>query len=595
MKKYIFLFVLILFSSGCEKYLEEDYLSGENSESIVKSEETFETLINSAYVSLRAWYGKENAWDLTEAGTDIYTWGLDNRSVGFCTYETFTTDEEQERMAAIWRELYKALNTCNIILSRIDEVPYSSEARRDERRAEVQFLRAHYLWMIVSIWGGVHFTTEPSTMATRTANRTDVSTFYDQIFADLNAAKEVLPDEQAPADYGRATKAAAEAMLARAHLYNKDYQEAANYALNVINNYHFQLLDDWSQIWDINNIKNPEIVWAVNYSDDPVYTKAQFTDVNGEIYNTAGIIQREGGHTGHVMYEIRYENLSWGLVRDLENGRGFQRWGPTKFFIDLYDEQIDERFYGSFKFVWKANDATVIPKWRPFVYVEGEQIRLDREKWAQPMFAVGDTAIVFYKNPVPESQKAKLSPNDLFHINPVKGYLMIDINDMYLPDGRMNDNVINRQYYFPITKKYEDPTRPQLSTAYSKRDAYVFRISEMYLIASEAEMMQGNMGQAVDLMNILRTTRSVEGHEDEMKIEASDLTIDFILDERARELATEFQRFFDLVRTGKLVERVKAHNPDAAPNIQEFHGLRFIPQSQIDAMVDGSSFQNPGY
>jgi len=166
---------------------------------------------------------------------------------------------------------------------------------------------------------------------------------------------------------------------------------------------------------------------------------------------------------------------------------------------------------------------------------------------------------------------------------------------MYLPDGRMNDNVINRQYYFPITKKYEDPTRPQLSTAYSKRDAYVFRISEMYLIASEAEMMQGNMGQAVDLMNILRTTRSVEGHEDEMKIEASDLTIDFILDERARELATEFQRFFDLVRTGKLVERVKAHNPDAAPNIQEFHGLRFIPQSQIDAMVDGSSFQNPGY
>ena len=141
MKKYIFLFVLILFSSGCEKYLEEDYLSGENSESIVKSEETFETLINSAYVSLRAWYGKENAWDLTEAGTDIYTWGLDNRSVGFCTYETFTTDEEQERMAAIWRELYKALNTCNIILSRIDEVPYSSEARRDERRAEVQFLR----------------------------------------------------------------------------------------------------------------------------------------------------------------------------------------------------------------------------------------------------------------------------------------------------------------------------------------------------------------------------------------------------------------------------------------------------------------------
>ena len=62
-----------------------------------------------------------------------------------------------------------------------------------------------------------------------------------------------------------------------------------------------------------------------------------------------GLIQREGGNTGHVMYEIRYENTSgWGMVRDLENGRGFQRWMPTKFFIDLFDETKDERFVSQF-------------------------------------------------------------------------------------------------------------------------------------------------------------------------------------------------------------------------------------------------------
>jgi len=108
-------------------------------------------------------------------------------------------------------------------------------------------------------------------------------------------------------------------------------------------------------------------------------------------------------------------------------------------------------------------------------------------------------------------------------------------------------------------------------------------------------MMQGNMSEALSFINELRRARSVEGREDDMMVTADVLDIDFILDERARELATEFQRFFDLKRTGKLVERVRAYNHDAAPNIQEYHALRFIPQSQIDAMLDGANYQNPGY
>ncbi|MFK7983959.1 MAG: RagB/SusD family nutrient uptake outer membrane protein, partial [Saprospiraceae bacterium] len=487
MKKYILtIFLFTLLFSSCENYLEEDFLSGENSQSIVSSEATFETLINSAYVSLRAWYGKENAWDLTEAGTDLYTWGLDNRSQGFCTYATFTTAEEQQRVGAIWRELYKALNTCNIILAEIDNVPYSSPALKEQRRGEVKFLRAHYLWLISEIWGGVHFTTEPSQEATKTANRTPVETFRQQIIEDLLGAVEVVPVEYGSNDYGRVTKPAVEAMLARVYLYMEDYAKAAEYSQKVMNDYNFSLLTDWTQIWDVENIQNEEVIWSVNYSDDPVFTKAGFTDPDGDVYNTFGIIQREGGHTGHVMFEIRYENLGWGLTRDVENGRGFQRWGPTKHFIDLFEEDYDQRFLGSFKTVWKTNDIAATPKWRPFVFVDGVRNPIERDLWAKPMFEIGDTAIVFSKKPVPLNKKGKFSERDIFYVHPTSGYLIIDINDMYLPDGRFNDNVINRQFYFPITKKYEDPTRPQLSTAFSKRDAFVFRISEMYLIAAEA-------------------------------------------------------------------------------------------------------------
>ena len=595
MKKYTILILSLLLVFGCQNFLEEDFRSGENSASILSSEETFETLVNAAYVSLRAWYGKENAWDLTESGTDLYTWGLDNRSKGFCTYETFTTSEEQERMGAIWREFYKALNVCNLILAKIDEVPFSSESTREQRRGEVQFLRAHYLWLITEIWGGVHFSTEPSEAASREANRTPVDEFYTQIFEDLENARERLPETVSAADYGRPVKAAAEAMLARCHLYQENYAEALEYADHVINDYGYGLLDNWEDIWDINHIKNDEIIWAVNYSSDPVYTNAGFLDLEGELYNTFGLVQREGGHQGHVMYEIRYENLSWGMIRDLENGRGFQRWAPTKFFIDLYDEDVDERFYGSFKTTWYCNDEAVIPKWFPFKWIDGVKVLIPQDQWAKPMFALGDTAIVFSKKPVPSSKKARRFVDDLLAWDPESGYLIIDINDMYLEDGSLNDEVINRQYYFPISKKYQDNTRDNLATAYSKRDAYVFRISEMYLIAAEALMKQNKMDEAASYMNVLREARSVEGREADMRIAPADLDIDFILNERARELATEFQRFFDLKRTGKLVERVRAYNHDAAPYIQDYHTLRFIPQNQIDAMVDGQSYQNPGY
>lgn len=595
-KKYIIpiLLIAVFTLNSCEDFLNEEFLSGENSASIVSSEETFETLINAGYVSLRAYYGKENGWDLTESGTDIYTYGLDNRSRGFCDYANFTGAEEQERMAALWREFYKALNTTNLAIREIEEVPYASEQTRAQRLGELKFLRAHYLWLIAEIWGGVHFATEPSETAIHDANRTPVETFYNQIFTDLREARSALPAEWGASDYGRATRPAAEAMMARAYLYDMNYDSAAFYANSVINNYSFQLLDDWSDIWDIGNILNDEVVWAVNYSDDPTFTAPNLKDIEGEVYETAGLIQRDGGNNGHLMYEIRYENLSWGMVRDKRNGRGFQRWGPTRFFIDLFDEEVDERFNGSFKNVWYCNSENV-PKWRPFIFVDGVQQTVPMEKWAEPMFGIGDTAIYFSKEPVPTSQKAKFNNNDLFYFHPEKGYIIIDINDMYLPDGTMNQAITNRQFYYPITKKYEDSTRLEIATQFSKRDAYVFRISEMYLIAAEAELMRGNAAAGLDYMNALRTARSVEGREDDMAIGSGELTLDFILDERARELATENQRFFDLKRTGKLVERVQAYNPDAAANIQEFHALRFIPQSQLDAMTNSMGYQNPGY
>jgi hypothetical protein len=76
------------------------------------------------------------------------------------------------------------------------------------------------------------------------------------------------------------------------------------------------------------------------------------------------------------------------------------------------------------------------------------------------------------------------------------------------------------------------------------------------------------------------------------------MTLDYLMEERERELAGEHDRWYDMVRPGAqfFLSRVTKYNPRAAPNVKAFHVLRPIPQSQIDGVIVGPKYpQNPGY
>ena len=145
--------------------------------------------------------------------------------------------------------------------------------------------------------------------------------------------------------------------------------------------------------------------------------------------------------------------------------------------------------------------------------------------------------------------------------------------------------------------KFADPARASKDEDRSTRDGFMIRIAEMYLIVAEAGA-QTDKSDALDYMNKLRMTRAVVGYEEDMCVNLSQIQdIDFILDERVRELAGEQLRWFDLKRFGKeqFVKRIKKCNPNAA-NVDEHHWVRPFPQTFLDAIENKTEFtQNTGY
>ena len=207
---------------------------------------------------------------------------------------------------------------------------------------------------------------------------------------------------------------------------------------------------------------------------------------------------------------------------------------------------------------------------------------MNNEKGKGKYTAMTDTAIYIIKGEATKAQRAWAENR----------YQLFDRNDVYNADGSTK----NMKQYLELSK-FADPTRASKDEDRSTRDGFMIRIAEMYLIAAEAGA-KANKADALDYMNKLRMTRAISGYEDAMRVELSQIQdIDFILDERARELAGEQLRWFDLKRFGKeqFVKRIKKCNPDAA-NVDEHHWVRPFPQTFLDAIENKTEFtQNTGY
>ena len=594
-KSLVVALALVGFSTqSCENYLDETLVSQVSAASYYTTAAGLEDAVDATYTFLREINSEERAYMLSIFGTDTHTHGADGGHKSYNFYDNGLNSASPVILDQ-WTFCYRGINQANAVLNRSEAVLDMSEELKTQRAAEVRFLRAYYYFYLVQTFGDIHLTLEETIGAKVDANKTPQAEIYSQaIIPDLEFAVATLPNTQS--QYGRATKAAAQFLLAKALLtrghstfaQGSDFATAETLFTNVINDYGFTLVASHKDLWNQDNQLNKEIIWAIQFSTDLI--------LNG---GETGL-----GNRGHLYFGMEYD-IQPGMIRDIANGRPFKRFRPTDYMIDQFGlhRDNDQRYEDNYKHVWICNDNRTsgngIPKWKQIHVDKGAKKANGQVVTAADIgtnrFALGDTAL-FIPGPAREAkwladEKLKVRYTVITKTKASYPASTLPTSD---PNYYPSDPFVFNERLFPTIAKFFDPRRPTIQWERGSRDIFAFRLGDAYLLRAEARVKLGNAQGAADDINVIRTRAAKPGRVAQMQITAADATLDRVLLERAFELDAEMCRWFDLTRTGKLLEYVKAYNPLGAPNIKDFHIHRPIPQQQIDRTVGGYE-QNCGY
>jgi len=568
MKRIHILLALALLSTfmGCSKKLVEDPKSV-LVPAALNTPQGLQMALDAAYAGTRLFWGNQDFFTITVIGTDDFQKGVDGNSDINVYSSSYTPSHGTVNNN--WRNAYTFINSCNAVVDNAAVVEIAKDLK-DRMVAEAKFLRANYYFTLVQSFGDVTLNKNFQTAATTAAKRDPMADVYNFIIQDLKDAIAALPPGPKSNGMlpGKASAAAAKHTLAKVYLTRagslakqaSDYQDAYNTATDLLNTapgLGLGLQTDFAKVFAEGNEENSEVIWTVQHTANIAY--------NGP--NNSGVSNFSADNVLNHMWVGQYEKRP-GMVRDVFYGRPYIRCIPTRWLTDTIfkDKAKDSRYNKSFQTVWYANnpDPKGYPVWPnplPAGAPAGAVV-------GQPKFKFGDTAIYM---PGVDVTDAKIAATPYLLIPP-----------------RKYDNTLS-----PTLTKYFDTKRADLN-APSIRPVIAMRLGETYLVAAEAAFMLGKTSEAVTLINIIRERAATTPGAN--NIQASDLSLDFILDERSRELCGENMRWWDLVRTTKLLERVRLHNKEAAPNILPKHILRPIPQSQIDATTTGTPYpQNPGW
>ncbi len=612
MKRYIkwqFLAFSLLLSTnfGCKDYLDEVSIANQTADSYFITAKGFEDLTRSIYPLLRNITQQRT---LVLNGTDIFasasSWDgagptgdpIDLYNTGFASTLTSVSD--------LWNLLYLELNRANTVISRSEFVDGISESAKASQVAEAKFIRALMLFYLVQQWGDVPMPLEETTTANKEVIRVASADVYTQIIKDLTEAETVLP-VQGSTQWGRASKGAAQFLLSKVYLtrgwnYNNslggtatDFNQALVYADKVISAY--PMIANYKNLFPkrsenplletnnpgTQNARNSEVVFAVQYNSDIL------TNAGDAAYPAAAI----GNDLHSVFGNDPGDTPGAPSARTGEYNRFQGKHHVTPSMYRMFDPDIDTRYDHNFvEKIYALNDNSKFEARKGVVVpIKKGDVTMEFRPWNNPVTKIEDRGMDIEGGTKPYA----VLNTDEFGDNPQTNY-------------HGGDRAMMMWKFWEPGIDYGD--------AFGTFDFALFRSAEAYLIAAEAKLKGatgGNLGTAEAYYNAVldralgenkgKDPLQAAAPENVKSLEtksyravAGSLDIDMILDERAREFMGEYMRWYDLKRTGKLIDRVKKHNPwtRAAGGLEAKHLVRPIPLSELDLSSNQLS-QNPGY
>lgn len=554
--------LITILATGCNEKeilheVPKDFASPENS---FITESDFNSAIIALYDLTRGTLSDGEHRPLDHIyGTDLGYNAAQQLNERFGSYPaTLTTTSVQALFH--WQQYYKIISSANIILNRLGNTSFTDD-RKKAIEAETRIFRGLAYRNLAHLYGGVPIelneVSSPKTDYTR-ASRQQV---YQQAADDLAFAASSLPDVEQVKD-GKVSASAANHLLAETYLSLGGFQDAVDAASKVIANTNNKLMTQrfgslsrqpGDVYWDLfrrfnqnRSAGNSEGIWVFQYE----------VDVLGGVVRSASLAgpMLERDHSPRP-YSFPYKDpsgispfLSLG-VSDYTGGRGIGRFRGTNHFT-----------YGIWKYDW--ND------------MRNSEYNFVRD--------------VKFNNPASVWYGQKLSD----HLSVFRKTLDDTIRNFYPYQSK-----VTTPGQHPA-ELFVDPVLRTLNasgagTTYS--DQYFIRLAETYLLRAEAYLGLGDKVAAAADINVVRARAHAK------PVTPAEVTIDFILDERMRELGVEEKRRLTLNRLGLLYARTAKYcngHPTAARfgvDVEQHNNLFPIPYSEIERNTNAVIEQNPGY
>ena len=566
---------LLLMSCSDEGFLEAepvDFYSPANS---YATAEDYESAVMELYRKVRDNFhssASQNAFpSLAYQATDMY---YNHKNIG--QFEPVSSlllpNNESIVYNSMWEPAYRIIYDANAIVNRAPGGGNNlSEQEAREYVAEARFFRGYMYKMLANLYGGVPIILEEVEGPKRDFTRSSREETYQQAAADLAFASENLKSITEMPD-ARINNLAAYHVLSEVYISLEQWADAIQAASVVIDDPNTALMTDrfgccqdqkalipehdTNVYWDLfrqgnqnRSAGNMEAIWVLQYE-----------------------WETPGGGEGGPLLERLFSPRSWQAKVENDDGSTSPLVPAPNAYTAGRSSGFIAPTYWFRQTLWQKSDS-----WNGGSWSERQDIRNSMSNIVRDFMV---------RNPASDHNGEFVYRDDV----PVRMASLNDTTRNLFPGvfWVMKASTPGQQ---PQAAFLQDPVVPGgLSFSHrAYRDVYAIRLAETYLLRAEAHLGNGNAGAAANDINVVRNRAEAP------PVSPADVDIDYILDERARELYMEENRLLTLTRLGKYVERVRAHNPPLSSSIQDHHDLWPIPYTEIEKNIEEELEQNPGY